>query len=183
MPCIASAQQSIWVNALTMKSHIQLCLTLLALGGCATQPQDCDSKNPDASLLTKASCDFSGGYSDQVRRQEKDLIDARVENEQFRQVYDQISAEQKAVSQDLALQQQKQKELNETLGNLLSQLKTRHANKSDVQQRITKLEQQLKSSSNVVPNNDDPGLVAERQQQLRELQQEVSRLQLSLGYE
>ena len=183
MACITSAQQSLWVNALNMKTHLLLCLTLLALGGCATQPQDCDSRNADTSLLTKASCDYSGGYSEQVRRKEQELIDARAENELFRQIYDQISAEQKEVSQNLALQQQKQKELDDSMGKLLNQLKTRHANKSSVQQQIASLEQQLQASGNAAPNNDDPAVLAERQQQLRELQQKVSRLQLSLGYE
>lgn len=157
-------------------------LALLALGGCATQPGSCNSANADASLLTKASCDYSGGYAEQVRRQEQELIDARAENEQFRQVYEQIAAQQSATRESLQVQQRKQAELDQSLGKLLGQLKNRHANKGSVQQQIANLEQQLQASRSA-PASSDPAAVAARQEELKALQQKVSRLQLSLGYE
>ena len=157
-------------------------LALLALGGCATQPGSCNSANADASLLTKASCDYSGGYAEQVRRQEQELIDARAENEQFRQVYEQIAAQQSATRESLQVQQRKQAELDQSLGRLLGQLKSRHANKGSVQQQIANLEQQLQASRSA-PASSDPAAVAARQEELKALQQKVSRLQLSLGYE
>lgn len=166
-----------------MKVHRPLALlALLALGGCATQPGSCNSANADASLLTKASCDYSGGYAEQVRRQEQELVDARAENEQFRQVYEQIAAQQSATRESLQVQQRKQAELDRSLGQLLGQLKNRHANKGAVQQQIAGLEQQLKASRSA-PASSDPAAVAARQAELKALQQKVSRLQLSLGYE
>ena len=157
-------------------------LALLALGGCATQPGSCNSANADASLLTKASCDYSGGYAEQVRRQEQELVDARAENEQFRQIYEQIAAQQSATRESLQVQQRKQAELDQSLGKLLGQLKNRHANKGSVQQQIANLEQQLQASRSA-PASSDPAAVAARQEELKALQQKVSRLQLSLGYE
>ena len=166
-----------------MKARLPLTLlALLALGGCATQPGSCNSANADASLLTKASCDYSGGYAEQVRRQEQELIDARAENEQFRQVYEQIAAQQSATRESLQVQQRKQAELDQSLGKLLGQLKNRHANKGSVQQQIANLEQQLQASRSA-PASSDPAAVAARQEELKALQQKVSRLQLSLGYE
>lgn len=166
-----------------MKARLPLALlALLALGGCATQPGSCNSANADASLLTKASCDYSGGYAEQVRRQEQELIDARAENEQFRQVYEQIAAQQSATRESLQVQQRKQAELDQSLGKLLGQLKNRHANKGSVQQQIANLEQQLQASRSA-PASSDPAAVAARQEELKALQQKVSRLQLSLGYE
>ena len=166
-----------------MKGHpFFTLLALLALGGCATSPGSCNSADADASLLTKASCDYSGGYADQVRRQEQELADARAENEQFRQVYEQIAAQQSATRDDLEAQQRKQAELDRSLGQLLSKLKSRHANKSAVQQQIASLEQQLLVTRST-PTSSDPAAVAARQAELKALQQKVSRLQLSLGYE
>lgn len=166
-----------------MKARLPLALlALLALGGCATQPGSCNSADADASLLTKASCDYSGGYADQVRRQEQELADARAENEQFRQVYEQIAAQQSATRESLQVQQRKQAELDRSLGQLLSKLKSRHANKSAVQQQITSLEQQLQVTRST-PASSDPAALAARQEELKTLQQKVSRLQLSLGYE
>ncbi len=166
-----------------MKARLPLALlALLALGGCATQPGSCNSANADASLLTKASCDYSGGYAEQVRRQEQDLVDARAENEQFRQIYEQIAAQQSATRESLQVQQRKQAELDQSLGQLLGQLKSRHANKGSVQQQIASLEQQLQVSRSA-PASSDPAVLAARQEELKTLQQKVSRLQLSLGYE
>ena len=166
-----------------MKTRLPLALVaLLMLGGCATQPGSCNSTNADASLLAKASCDYSGGYADQVRRKEQELLDARAENEQFRLVYEQIAAQQNATRENLQIQQRKQAELDRSLGQLLGQLKTRHANKGSVQQQITSLEQQLQASRSA-PASNDPAVMAARQAELKALQQKVSRLQLSLGYE
>ncbi len=166
-----------------MKARLPLTLlALLALGGCATQPGSCNSADADASLLTKASCDYSGGYAEQVRRQEQELVDARAENEQFRQIYEQIAAQQSATRESLQVQQRKQAELDRSLGQLLSKLKSRHANKSAVQQQITSLEQQLQVTRST-PASSDPAALAARQEELKTLQQKVSRLQLSLGYE
>ncbi|NLY59058.1 MAG: hypothetical protein GX071_11075, partial [Gammaproteobacteria bacterium] len=49
-----------------------------------------------------------------------------------------------------------------------------------VQQQITSLEQELRLSP---AGTGNPADVEARRQELRELQQKVSRLQLSLGYE
>ena len=65
---------------------------------------------------------------------------------------------------------------------LITQLKIRHANKAQVQQQIADLEKQLATKKKATVSTD-PVVVETRKQELKALQQKVSRLQLSLGYE
>lgn len=51
-----------------------------------------------------------------------------------------------------------------------------------MQQQIASLEQQLQISRSA-PASSDPAVLEARQEELKTLQQKVSRLQLSLGYE
>ncbi|MBN6714489.1 hypothetical protein [Pseudomonas capsici] len=155
---------------------------LLLLGGCATQPGSCDSNNTEASLIAKMNCDHSGGYSDQVRQREQALVAARNENAAFHEVYNNLVAQQQATSKSLAEQQRQQAVLDTSMSTLLGQLKTRHANKSQVQQQITDLEKQMAAQKKLTASTD-PAVIEARKQELKNLQQKVSRLQLSLGYE
>lgn len=152
----------------------------LTLAGCASTPAACNSANNDASLIAKMQCEHSGGYSAQIRQREQELLDARSENELFHRVYEEISAQQQATRQNLDAQRQRQASLQQSLSSLLSQLKSRHASKSQVQQQIATLEQDLQRSPTSGGSAAD---IAARQQELKALQQKVSRLQLSLGYE
>ncbi|RMO69936.1 putative Lipoprotein [Pseudomonas syringae pv. primulae] len=155
---------------------------LLLMAGCATQPGSCDSNNVEASLITKMNCDHSGGYSDQVRQREQALTAARAENASFRDVYDALQAQQKSTSKSLAEQQKQQAALDGSMSKLLSQLKARHANKAQAQQQIADLEKQMAAKKQVTASTD-PAVIEARKQELKALQQKVSRLQLSLGYE
>ncbi|NAT17602.1 hypothetical protein CU666_15870 [Pseudomonas syringae pv. actinidifoliorum] len=155
---------------------------LLLIAGCATQPGSCDSNNVEASLITKMNCDHSGGYSDQVRQREQALTDARAENASFRDVYDALQAQQQSNSKSLAEQQKQQAALDGSMSKLLSQLKARHANKAQAQQQIADLEKQMVAKKQVTASTD-PAVIEARKQELKALQQKVSRLQLSLGYE
>lgn len=155
--------------------------SLLILSGCATTPDQCQSRDGSASLLTKMSCDYSGSYGAEVRQHEQELLDAKAENEMFRQVYQDIVAQQEKTKLSLGEQRQQQQQLDKSLGQLLQQLKGRHANKSQVQQRIAVLENEMAEVRNQNPGNS-PAAVAKKQAELKALQQQVSRLQLSLGY-
>ena len=156
---------------------------LLFLGGCATAPGSCDATNRDVSMITKMNCDYSGGYSDQVHSKEQALTDARAENAMFRQVYDNITAQQAATRKDLVSQQQAQSSLNQSLGQLLSTLKTHHANKAGVQKQIASLQAQLQTAQNPQSSGGSAAQLAAKQEELKYLQKKVSKLQLSLGYE
>lgn len=154
-------------------------LSLSVLAGCATTPGSCDSSDHNSSLITKMNCDYSGGYSEQVRQREQGLSDARAENELFHRVYQEIAAQQATTQQSLLGQEQQREALERSLGMLLNQLKSRHANKSQVQEQIAGLEQQLNGPAGAGQTADAEA----RKQELKALQQKVSRLQLSLGYE
>jgi len=155
---------------------------ILALAGCATPPGSCDATNRDSSMLTKMNCDYSGGYSDQVKQKEAALSASRDENAMFRQVYENIAAQQTNTRLDLASQQQAQAQLNQSLGQLLASLKKRRANEGQVQQQIAGLEQQLKANQ-APAATATPAQLAAKQEQLKALQKKVNQLQFSLGYE
>lgn len=155
---------------------------ILALAGCATPPGSCDATNRDSSMLTKMNCDYSGGYSDQVKQKEAALSASRDENAMFRQVYENIAAQQTNTRLDLASQQQAQAQLNQSLGQLLASLKKRRASEGQVQQQIAGLEQQLKANQ-APAATATPAQLAAKQEQLKALQKKVNQLQFSLGYE
>lgn len=161
-----------------------LCLLLLAgLTGCATTASQCKASDSSASLIGKLNCDYGGGYADEVRSSEQDLRAAQEQNRQFNQVYDELSALQASTRQDLQTQRRQQASLEQSLNGLLATLKKRHANKADVQQQIAGLEQRLKASQVAPASTASSAQVEARKQELKALQQQVSRLQLSLGYE
>jgi chromosome segregation ATPase len=156
---------------------------VLALSGCATKPGECDATNRDSSMLTKMNCDYSGGYSDQVKQKELALTASRQENAMFRQVYENIQAQQLSTRTDLASQQKSQAALNQSLGQLLSSLKSRHGNESQIQKQIAGLEQQLQATQVAPTTKATPASLAAKQEQLKTLQKKVNQLQFSLGYE
>lgn len=155
-------------------------LAVLTLAGCATAPGACNSTNNDASLIAKIQCDHSGGYSEQIRQREQKLLDARAENELFHRVYQEISEQQQTTRQDLDVQRLQQASLQQSLNALLSQLKSKHADKGQVQAQIASMEKELERSP---ASGGSAADISARQEELRSLQQKVSRLQLSLGYE
>ena len=162
-----------------MLKHLSVAAAMLLLVGCATQPGQCDSSNSDASLIAKINCDHAGGYRAQISQREQELADARAENALFHQVYEEIAAQQLSTRQSLTEQQQQQATLQKSMDQLLAQLKKRHANKADVQQQIAGLQQSLAAPAASANAAD----VEARRAELKALQQKVSRLQLSLGYE
>jgi len=156
---------------------------VLALSGCATKPGECDATNRDSSMLTKMNCDYSGGYSDQVKQKEQALSESRQQNAMFRQVYENIQAQQLSTKTDLASQQKAQTALNQSLGKLLTSLKARHGNETQVKKQIADLEQQLKASQAAPMAKSTPATLAAKQKELKALQKKVNQLQFSLGYE
>jgi chromosome segregation ATPase len=156
---------------------------VLALSGCATKPGECDATNRDSSMLTKMNCDYSGGYSDQVKQKEQALAESRQQNAMFRQVYENIQAQQLSTKTDLASQQKSQAELNQSLSKLLTSLNARRGNEGQVQKQIAGLEQQLKDSQAAPVTKSSPATLAAKQEQLKALQKKVNQLQFSLGYE
>lgn len=157
--------------------------TILALAGCATPPGSCDATNRDTSMLTKMNCDYSGGYSDQIKQKEAALTASREENAMFHQVYENIAAQQASTRRDLAGQQQAQAQLNQSLSQLLTSLKKRRGNEGQIQQQIASLEQKLKANQAQPPaSKTTPAQLAAKQEDLKALQKKVNQLQFSLGY-
>jgi chromosome segregation ATPase len=166
-----------------MLRQLAVLTAVLALSGCATKPGECDATNRDSSMLTKMNCDYSGGYSDQVKQKELALSESRQQNAMFRKVYEDIQAQQLSTKTDLASQQKAQATLNQSLGQLLTSLKARRGNESGVQKQIAGLEQQLKASQAAPTTKATPATLAAKQQELKALQKKVNQLQFSLGYE
>jgi septal ring factor EnvC (AmiA/AmiB activator) len=163
--------------------QLMIITAVLALSGCATQPGECDATNRDSSMLTKMNCDYSGGYSDQVKQKEEALSESRKQNAMFRQVYENIQAQQLSTKADLASQQKSQAALNQSLSKLLTSLKARRGNEAQVQKQIADLEKQLKATQVAPTAKASPAALAARQQELKTLQKKVNQLQFSLGYE
>lgn len=165
-------------------------LSLLALSiiltGCATTSGSggsavCDPSQKETSFFTKMQCDWSGGYAASVSSNEDALIQARNENLYFQQIYEQITLQQQDTRASLNVQKQRNQQLNQSLSSLLTQVKAKHGNKTEVQQQIQRLESNLKAVQSTPTNNQAD--TAKKQEELQQLQRQLQRLQLSLGYE
>ena len=154
-----------------------------ALAGCATTPGQCDPSDRDAGFLTKLSCDTSGAYRATIDQQEQALVSAQEENQMFRQVYDDIAQRQAASQQALSEQKKKQAALNASMSRLLKQLEARHADNAQVQKELQGLQQALHQSQQSATNGGNPAAIAAKQKELAALQNRVSTLQKSLGYQ
>ena len=164
-------------------------LSLLALSvvltGCATTSGPggsvCDPSQQDVSFLTKMQCDWGGGYAASVSANEEALIAARNENLHFQQIYEQIALQQQDTRAALDVQKRRNQQLNQSLSGLLNQVKAKHGNKANVQQQIKQLETNLQTAQNTPATNQAD--VAKKQEELQQLQRQLHRLQLSLGYD
>lgn len=168
------------MNKTMMTNVIMIASSMLLLAGCATTPEQCDPYNRDASLVAKLSCDTSGAYRAQVEKREQQVHLDQEENALFHQVYQDIQAQQNATRESLSVQQEKQQSLNNSLQALLNRLQARTGEELGLQHRLNDIEQQL--HANQEPARDEADMVA-RRARLAELEQQVSRLQQSLGYE
>ncbi len=161
---------------------IGLILCSLVLTGCATTAQDCDPSQAQTGFLTKLNCDLGGGYADSVRQNENRLLSARDENQRFQAIYEQIEAQRQDTNASLAEQKRRNTQLNQSLANLLGQLRQQHGTKKQVEQQITQVEKQLQTAQTPATGQSSAE-EALKQEQLQQLQRQLQRLQLSLGYE
>ncbi|WP_269901614.1 hypothetical protein [Paenalcaligenes faecalis] len=162
-------------------------LLVFALTGCATTSgpngtsTECDPSQKEAGFFTKMKCDWGGGYAATVSNNEDALIAARNENLHFKQIYDQISLQQQDTKASLEIQKQRNQQLNQSLSALLNQVKAKHGNQATIQQQIKQVEAKLHAAQATPANN--PAAIAKKQEELLQLQRQLQRLQLSLGYE
>lgn len=167
-------------------------ITLLTLAfvltGCATTSDpsnptaaNCDPSQTEAGFFTKMRCDWSGGYAATVSANEEALVAARNENLHFKQIYEQIALQQQDTRASLETQKRRNQQLNQSLSKLLNQVKVKHGNRSNVQQQINQVEAKLKATQSAPATNT--AAIAKKQDELQQLQRQLQRLQLSLGYE
>lgn len=152
---------------------------LAILGGCATTPDACDPSQA-ASLITKLSCDAGGGYRARLDAGEDQVQLDQEENALFRDIQQQIMEQQRATRNELRVTNQQQYELERTIEQLLVRLQSRTQDQLGLQHQLNEVEQQMQVGTS--PQNTDDETFAERQARLNALQEQVNRLQQSLGY-
>ncbi|WP_341666990.1 hypothetical protein [Alcaligenes sp. SDU_A2] len=152
------------------------------LAGCATTMSQCDPSDKDSGFLTKLSCDTSGAYRQHIDQREQMLLSSQEANALFHQVYRDILAQQSQTKASLAQQRRKQVELNRSMGQLIRSLQASKGQEAGVQAKLSALDKDLKDINKASEDNS-PAMLAQKQQRLQQLQQKVSALQSSLGYE
>ncbi|WP_447927246.1 hypothetical protein [Vreelandella sp. EE27] len=152
---------------------------LFMLGGCATGPQACDPSK-EVNLIAKLSCDAGGGYRARIDSGEEQVHLDQAENELFRDIQRQIMEQQRATRDELRITNQQQYELERSIEQLVAKLQNRADEQLGLRRQLNELEQQKSSASS--PQNADEETFAERQERLNALQEQVNRLQQSLGY-
>lgn len=159
-----------------------LSVSAIVLSGCATAPGSCDATNTDVSLIAKMNCDHSGGYSEQVRQNEQELMNAREENAAFHQVYQDIQKQQSETRANLEQERAQDAALDKSLKNLVGQLKKRRSLSAQEQQKIGALESEI-ANIQARPASNNPGEKEAKRAELAALRKKVSQLQMSLEYE
>lgn len=152
---------------------------LALLSGCATTPEACDPYNRDASLVAKFSCDAGGGYRARIDAGEQQVQLDQEENDLFREIQRQIDEQQRDTRNELRLTNQQQYELERNIEQLLARLQHRSQEQLGLQHQLNDLERELQASPDPATESET---LAERQARLEALQQQVTRLQQSLGY-
>ncbi|SFT91641.1 hypothetical protein [Halomonas saccharevitans] len=153
---------------------------LVMLGGCATSPEACDPYNRDASLVTKLACDAGGGYRARVDAGERQVKLDQQENALFRKIDRQITEQQRATRNELRVTNTQHYELERDLQALVAKLQQRTQDQLGLQHRLNELERQMDAGPGT--SDAEPETLAQRQARLEALQQQVNRLQQSLGY-
>lgn len=153
---------------------------LALLAGCATTPEACDPYDRQASLLTKLSCDAGGGYRAHIDAGEQQVELDREENALFREIHRQIAEQQRATRNELRVTHQEHHELERNVQALVARLQQRSQEHLGLQHQLNDLERQLADTP--APSASDTGALTEREARLEALQQQVDRLQQSLGY-
>ncbi|GEN26482.1 hypothetical protein HVA01_01280 [Halovibrio variabilis] len=163
-----------------MKLPLILAASSLAiLSGCATTPAACDPSQA-ASLIAKLSCDAGGGYRARLDAGEDQVHLDQEENALFRDIQHQIMEQQRATRNELRVTNQQQYELERTIEQLLVRLQSRTQDQLGLQHQLNEVAQQMQTGTS--PQRADGETFAERQTRLNALQEQVNRLQQSLGY-
>lgn len=163
-----------------MKLPLILAASSLAiLSGCPTTPEACDPSQA-ASLIAKLSCDAGGGYRARLDAGEDQVHLDQEENALFRDIQQQIMEQQRATRNELRVTNQQQYELERTIEQLLVRLQSRTQDQLGLQHQLNEVEQQMQTDTS--PQRADGETFAERQARLNALQEQVNRLQQSLGY-
>ncbi|MCH4812626.1 hypothetical protein [Vreelandella neptunia] len=164
-----------------MKLQLIIAASSLAiLSGCATTPAACDPSNRDASLVAKFSCDVGGSYRERLDTNEQQVRLDQEENALFRDIQQQIMEQQRATRNELRVTNQQQYELERTVEQLVARLQNRTQDQLGLQHQLNEVEQQMQVGSSL--QSAESETFAERQARLNILQEQVDRLQQSLGY-
>lgn len=163
-----------------MKLQLILAASALAiLSGCATTPKTCDPSQ-EASLIAKLSCDAGGGYRARLDAGEDQVHLDQEENALFRDIQRQIMEQQRATRNELRVTNQQQYELERSIEQLVAQLQSRTQDQLGLQHQLNEVEQQMQTGTS--SQSAEAETFAERQARLNVLQEQVDRLQQSLGY-
>lgn len=153
---------------------------LAVLGGCATTPEACDPYNRDASLVAKLACDAGGGYRARIDAGEQQVKLDQQENALFRKIDRQITEQQRATRNELRVTNTQHYELERDLQALMARLQQRTQDQLGLQHQLNELERQMEAGTDT--SGAAPETLAQRRARLEALQQQVNRLQQSLGY-
>lgn len=164
----------------TMRATVLALGGLALLSGCATTPEACDPYDRDASLMAKLSCDTGGGYRARIDAGEQQVRLDREENALFRAIDRQIAEQQRATRNRLRVTNAQHHELERDLQALLARLQSRSHDQLGLQHQLNALENQLGGEPG--ESGAEAETLEARQARLATLQQQVNRLQQSLGY-
>ncbi|MEI9533538.1 hypothetical protein [Moellerella wisconsensis] len=150
--------------------------SVLLLAGCVTNPADCDPTTGDVSLLTKFNCNYSGTYDSRIEQKQAIFDNEKALNSEFKAIYAAIEHEKAQSNASVKSKQKSQTSLNNSVNNLLGQIKQKTKGRADIQKQISNIENKMQETQ-----NNPSKSVMEKQLELESLRGQVFDLQSDLG--
>ncbi|MCG8312008.1 MAG: hypothetical protein MI976_02225 [Pseudomonadales bacterium] len=158
----------------------QFALTLALTGlasGCAIDPSQCNSMDTNASVITKARCDSTGGYAHNIEKKKLTLAEEQRLNKLFREVYDAVEQERSEVRSELRNKKAEYSKLKTALSQLLAELDSRAEGNKQLKDEIAKIKEDLAN----MEANKSP-VVMQKEAELESLRSRVVELEETFDY-
>lgn len=148
-------------------------LALLGLGGCAIDMAGCDpAAVKNASIFTKASCDFSGSYQARADDQQVKLDEVTLQRDLLQDSVRQLDNENRRLSEGIVLKRAERDRLTRSLNSTLDAIAQENANNKAMMSQIDKAKTEV-ARLNSLPDTANPAVL---QTQIKTVQEDITRL-------
>ena len=153
-------------------------LALFGLGGCAIDKAGCDpAAVKNASIFTKASCDFSGSYQARADDKQAELDQVTQQRDLLQESVKQLDNENRRLNEGVVLKRAERDRLTRSLNSTLGAIAQENATNKQMMNQIEKAKAEVERLNNL-PDNANPVVL---QKQIKAVQAEIANLTKQVG--